>query len=122
MWEKKVAGGGCLHCVDDTYNWNTATGAWIAAVNAEGGTGFASHIDWRVPTLDELAGLLLEPYPCDDRNPCIDPIFDPTAAALYWSATEADPAFAWDVFFSLGNLFSDFKIATFRVRAVRGGP
>jgi hypothetical protein len=128
MWEKKVAGSGCLHCVEDTYDWCNATGIaagcavtnnWIAAVNAE---AFAGFTDWRVPTRDELAGILLEPFPCDDRNPCIDPIFDPTAASFYWSATEGGPGFALDVTFADGFVFSDFKGSTFRVRALRGGP
>ena len=40
MWEKKVAGGGTcavdLHAVGATCTWADATGAWIAAINAEG--------------------------------------------------------------------------------------
>jgi len=132
MWEKKVAGGGCLHCVDNTYSWCNATGIasgcvvtnnWIAAVNAE---AFAGFTDWRVPTGGagggELAGILLEPSPCDDRNPCIDPIFGPTASAGYWSATEDGLNDAWHVDFADGDVFNGFKNFNVHVRAVRGGP
>ena len=128
MWEKKVAGGGCLHCVADTYSWCNATGIaapvcavtnnWIAAVNAE---AFAGFTDWRVPTGGagggELAGILLEPSPCDDRNPCIDPIFGPTAASSrYWSATENDPNHAWFVDFADGFVSLDIKFSNHPVR------
>lgn len=127
MWEKKVAGSGCLHCVDDTYTWCNATGIavgcavtnnWIAAVNAE---AFAGFTDWRLPTRDELAGLLLAPFPCG-TSPCIDPIFDPTAASIYWSATENDPDNAWAVAFDDGSVGNGPKAVDDHVRAVRGGP
>ena len=127
MWEKKVAGSGCLHCVEDTYSWCNATGIavgcavtnnWIAAVNAE---AFAGFTDWRVATRDELAGILLEPFPCG-TIPCIDPIFGPTASADYWSATELAPLTAWFVNFAFGDVSGDFKNNPFRVRALRGGP
>ncbi|MBI3989952.1 MAG: DUF1566 domain-containing protein [candidate division NC10 bacterium] len=95
QWEKKVEGSGCLHCVNDTYNWCQATGidapncdvappSWIAQVNQE---GFAGYTDWRAPTLDELLTIV----DCSSGAPCIDPIFGPTASRFYWSATEIDP-------------------------------
>jgi len=130
MWEKKTnPGGGAslsnLHDVDNTYNWATATGAWIAAVNAE---AFAGFTDWRVPTGGadggELATILLAPFPCGTNTLCIDPIFGPTAAFFYWSATDLAPSFAWGVSFSIGFVNPDGgqKDNTFFVRAVRGGP
>lgn len=133
MWEKKVAGSGCLHCVDDTYTWCAATGnavgfcagntaSWIAAVNAE---AFAGFTDWRLPTGGadggELATILLAVCP-GGGLPCIDPIFGPTASSFYWSATENGPGNAWFVIFGSGFVDFDFKNNTFRVRAVRGGP
>ena len=137
MWEKKTTtvGSGAnlsdLHDVDNTYTWCAATGdatagtscqgnttSWITQVNAE---AFAGFTDWRVPTRDELAGILLAAFPCG-TSPCIDPVFGPTASSFYWSGTAANAINAWDVNFSDGDVFPNDKINTFRVRAVRGGP
>jgi len=128
MWEKKVAGAGCLHCVNDFYTWCNATGIaigcavtnnWIAAVNAE---AFAGFTDWRVPTRDELATIRV-PFPLCGTSPCIDPIFGPTGASFYWSATESDADGAWGVLFADGRVLIASKILIdISVRAVRGGP
>jgi hypothetical protein len=128
MWEKKVAGGssGCpidsanLHGVDSTCTWAQATGAWIAAINAEGGTGLAGHNDWRVPNVKELQSIVH--YGLAD--PAIDPIFSPTTADNYWSSTTFafNPSSAWFVIFEGGHVFIFDKNMSLRVRAVRGGP
>jgi len=56
--------------------------------------------------------------------PCIDPIFGPTQAALYWSSTEFDVTDAWNVNFSSPFFVVSalFKSNEFPVRAVRAGP
>jgi len=68
----------------------------------------------------ELESILLTPYPCN-TSPCIDPIFGPTAAALYWSATTTPSRSddAWFVYFDPGNWGDDGKRNANRVRAVR---
>lgn len=114
-WEKKAAGGGCLHCVNDVYTWVDATGTWVTQVNQE---GFAGHRDWRVPTLAELQTVV----DCSSGAPCIDPIFGPTASAFYWSATENGPDEAFFVSFADGSVIVDLKGFGSRVRAGRGGP
>lgn len=62
QWEKKVVGSGtctgALHDVDATCTWAEATGDWIAAINAEGGTGLGGQSDWQVPTAKELQSLI----------------------------------------------------------------
>ena len=81
---------------------------------------FAGHDDWRLPreagisaTGDrELESILLAPFPCGTQ-PCIDPIFGPTAPDLYWSATTT-PANADDAWFVY-----DGKRNANRVPAVR---
>ena len=83
--------------------------------------GFAGHCDWRLPTVAELQTILLAPYPCG-TSPCIDPIFGPTVASRYWSATSgAFPSEAWFVNFLNGDADDDFKNFNFYVRAVRTG-
>ena len=61
---------------------------------------FAGHCDWRIPTIYELEGILLAPYPCAS-SPCIDPIFGP-ARTSYWSSTPALSDMAWVISFTDG--------------------
>jgi cysteine-rich repeat protein len=117
MWEQKVEGSGCLHCVYAFYSWYDARGTWILNVNAENGTGFAGYDDWRVPGLGELETIIN----CGFGPPCIDPVFGPTASSQYWSST-AHPeigAWAWYVRFSDHYVGADMKSYSFCVRAVR---
>ena len=126
QWEKKVAGTGCLHCVNDIKLWAAAMGDWISEVNGYSSdgtaqTGLGGHSDWRLPTNAELQTILLAPYPCG-TSPCIDPVFAPTAASDYWSSTtDLNPDDAWEVFFANGYLDVEGKYNIFHVRAVRGG-
>jgi hypothetical protein len=97
---------------------------FVPALNA--GSGFAGHTDWRVPTIDELQTILPEPFICG-TNPCIDPVFGPTASARYWSASDYQAPDlsiedAWFVDFSVGYVGIDRKSDAYHVRAVRTGP
>jgi hypothetical protein len=60
--------------------------------------------------------------PCSE-DPCIDPIFAPTASGFYWSSTgepENSPA-ACGVLFNDGVVTVRGKMGANPVRAVRGG-
>jgi hypothetical protein len=129
LWERKVEGGSIsvcdltnLHLVDSRCLWSDATGAWIDAVNAEGGTGFAGFSDWRVPNVKELQSIV--DY---STVPSIDTAFDPTASSSYWSATSSanNPGNAWFVGFNGGRVDRGAKSNPSNprhVRAVRTGP
>ena len=87
-------------------------------ISADGSCGLADDYDWRIPNISELQTIA----DCTKPN-CLDPIFGPTAAPCYWSAsTHAnDPTIARGVNFN-GNLVQfAAKSIMVRARAVRGG-
>ncbi len=124
MWEKKVEGSGCLHCVDDRYAWMEAMSEWLSEVNGfwtswTQQAGLGGHSDWRIPTIVELQTIL----DCEAGPSCIDPVFGPTAASYWSSSTLAtSPIFTWNAVFSDGSLAIVAKILPYHaVRAVRAG-
>ena len=138
MWEMKdAASDGTINLsnprdVDNNYTWSISGGPpdgtaftdFLARLNGEIAGSIPSeqlggHSDWRLPTSAELQAIL----DCSGGPPCIDPIFGPTAASIYWSSTSnaSFPGNAWFASFGSGNVFGSFKNDTLRVRAVRGG-
>jgi hypothetical protein len=117
MWEKKTEEAG-RHNVNHTYHWSAddkwkpdgsaftdflyGLNAFLIRCDTDGtnctqlSTGFAGHGDWRLPEYDELLGIIdYDPCVYADRfngAACIDPIFGPTLAKPYWSATTYDNA------------------------------
>jgi hypothetical protein len=147
MWEKKSDDAGLfdqdvkLHDKDNLYMWTPGPGSifeWIDAVNAENGTGFAGHNDWRIPTILELRTLIRR----NTSDPAIAAEFDtacaPDCTVLtcscteslgYWSSTPRDilptppggPTTAWGVDFFAGDVGYASMSTPDPVRAVRGG-
>jgi hypothetical protein len=126
IWEVKCASGcGGLHDVDNTYRWSgdgtqETIWDWLDAINAEGGSGYAGHKDWRIPNERELQSLV----DFGRSAPAIDAIFNPTSPSAYWSSTtDADDAsVAWFVHFVGGSAdIFDKRANSLFVRAVRGG-
>jgi Protein of unknown function (DUF1566) len=131
------------HDVNNTYAWSNAGTApdgpaftdFLGKLNnctSSDGTavtdaGFAGHCDWRLPTIQELAGIIdLTQGVCGGGpGPCIDQaVFGPTVAGVYWSATTfaTDPDNAWFVYFGFfsGNAVVNKGLDNL-VRAVRSG-
>jgi len=132
MWERKTDDDiKCAltvpNCSTNKYPWGDAMGTFLSELNGTtdsrlSQTGYAGYTDWRLPTVVELQTIVLAPYPCD-TNPCIDPIFGPTVANFYWSATTKaeTPDLAWGVYFNTGYVDVISKGTNFYVRAVRTG-
>jgi hypothetical protein len=128
MWEMKVEGASCLHCVDDRYEWDEAMADWISEVNGRLGNfgilepGLGGHRDWRLPTTEELGTITLESFRCSVQ-PCIDPVFGTTQESLYWSATSFvdSSTLGHLVSFSDGGRYAWDRTFPWFVRAVRAG-
>jgi len=143
QWEKLTEDGSLLD-KDITFTWGNLSGCpfpgcpngtafiellgrfnnCVLTAGASVG-GFAGHCDWRLPTLIELEAIkdFKEGVCSGASGACIDPIFGPTAANYYWSATTSatDPSYAWDVNFADGGVYNGFRKGGNAVRAVRAG-
>jgi hypothetical protein len=126
MWEKKTAGN-----VNTQFAWAAALkdfpDGYNACVSSDGSTlacNSAYH-DWRLPNIVELQTIFDATQGCGGGSgACIDPIFGPTVANSYWSATTyaPNPFGAWIVgFFRNGFGGLDAKVGNLYVRAVRAG-
>jgi hypothetical protein len=144
QWEKKTnldatPNGADPHDADNTYTWCADVNLDFQCDNAGGpgdgtaftgflfsldnGACFAGQCDWRLPTSYELQTILAGPFPCTTL-PCIDPVFGPTQADIYWSSTSYDNfalTNAWFVEFGQGVVGINAKALNTFVRAVRGG-
>jgi hypothetical protein len=123
-WEQKTDDGS-IHDKDDLYWWGggpqadgTIFSAFLGGLNA---ACFASHCDWRLPTLAELLTIVSAPYPLCGSNPCIDPIFGTTIGGAYWSSSSlaADPIQAWFMQFTVAIPATESKLSSKHARGVR---
>jgi len=139
VWEVK-ASDGQLRDSNHVYSWYNTTG-----INTGGDKGFSSSLgcfdgncstekfvgavnaialcganDWRLPTVNELTGILnySRVSPAIDRD-----YFPNTESAKYWSTDTnvTDTASAWRVYFSFAYSRADLKQNRNYVRLVRGG-
>lgn len=131
QWEKKTGtpGGACAladpHCVNDEYEWDEAqafvsTSAFAAPTLIT--TCYSGHCDWRLPTVDELMAIADASVPgCGTGPACISPVFGPTQANLYWSATTYanNPDFSWQVNFNVPQPVPNPRDNDGYLRAVR---
>ena len=141
VWEGKTASAG-LRAASNTYTWlnsDTATNGggvgsanggnctgstacdtqtYVAAVNAAKLCGFA---DWRLPTVDELSGVLDSGAA---SGAAADAALANQRAASYWTATPkasaSDTSGAWIVDFATGAVGFTAKSEPASVRLVRG--
>ena len=142
QWEQKTNDTG-VHGKGNLYTWGTmfagmpdgtAFTAFLGRLNDRtsiDGTAttsgcFAGHCDWRLPAIEELAGIVDLAAPgCESGSPCIDQtVFGPTTASFYWSVSTKPGSLepeAWLVGFYAGGVDYGSKLDPQYVRAVRSG-
>lgn len=119
MWKKCGEGQTGSDCSDNTvsYSWQRA----LQQAQTVNSSGFAGHMDWRVPNIKELNSII--------EKQCTDPainsiVFPNTPNIVFWSSTPyiGDASLAWVVNFSCGdgNILGH-KVLQRGVRLVRGG-
>lgn len=152
IWEVKVNNASHLRHMDHRYFWySTDAGSnggvpgsgpgsgrcnntlarcqtqdYVEAVNTQGLCGYN---DWRMPTLDEISGIMnygrsLKIDPAYFLNTSLDcpNILDPCSGLFWARETRADfPSEAWGARFNIGNIQTISKNAAERVRLVRAG-
>ena len=110
---------GLLEPTQSEIDASSNTIGYVTAVKTIVLCGFT---DWRMPTKDELSGIVV-----NDKNPKIDSAWFPnTQATYYWSSSPWDvvpnPNFAWVVDFNNGGpsaSTSESRDTKFHVRLVR---
>ena len=121
VWEVKAAAG--VRASSHTYRRTlgfvgdpTTTGAYVSTVNSMNLCGFN---DWRLPTMEELHGLL---HFGNTSGPRITTsAFPNTQEANYWTLTDSSSSdIAWYVNFDGGPSSTSLKSALRPVRLVRG--
>ena len=136
QWELKTDDGS-IHDVADMYTWSgtapytdrsgTAFVEFLGTLNggiSSDGTAttgcFADRCDWRLPTIEELAGILEEA--CGGIPPCTS-IPGELIAHYYWSSSSVQDSetVAWLVLFNSARPGVGSKTNSSYVRAVRGG-
>lgn len=75
---------------------------------------------WRLPTLEEMTGIVMQPcgLPAEEKK-----IFAPADpfTPWYWTATTTEKDIAWTVGLNNGATFNGYRTAPNAVRLVKGG-
>ena len=131
IWEVKTDDGG-IHDKDNTYRWGGVTRLgsgygtyyddWDTLVNGSNAANFCGGNNWRVPTVDELQGIV--DYSVGYPGPTIDTAYFPNAVAdLVWSSSPFAyySSSACGVYFDDGGAGIGYRGGAFGLRLVRSG-
>lgn len=108
MWIRDATAAGIIGTV-----------TWTEAKNICERLDYAGHIDWRMPSIEELSTL----RDAGRSNPAINPLFS-SQSSYYWSATEYinnSNDFTWILNFWTGNVLWEWKTNAWYVPPVRSG-
>ncbi|MBX7201104.1 MAG: DUF1566 domain-containing protein [Rhodospirillaceae bacterium] len=75
---------------------------------------------WRLPTLDEYNGLMMQPCGLSTEQKKVFGALDPLASS-YWTGTATENNLAWTVGLNNGSTFNGYRTAPNAVRLVKGG-
>jgi hypothetical protein len=121
IWEVKTNDGGLRDWGKAYTNYGDGrvgdASAFVTAVNAKGLCGYT---DWRLPTADELQGII--DYGVAYPGPTLDITWFPnTQGGIYWSSTPFvdNAGNAWSVDFYDGHIDYSLRAARYSVRLVR---
>ena len=94
---------------------------WIDALEKANASNFANYTDWRLPSVDELRGLIEQ---CRGSPTINTHRFPNTADSVFWSVSPFPGVaeVAWAVNFGSGEDHGRHRDAPLAVRLVRGGP
>ena len=142
IWELKTNKDGVQnyndpHDADNAYSWydsisaTNSSGAGTAGdgtntedfINALNDANYGGFSDWRLPTLKELRYIVNDGIPSPE--PSINTAYFPnTVSSCYWSSTTVanDTSNVWGVNFFTGYDYSNYKLSSYYVRAVRSVP
>ena len=124
----KTVSGGLVYCDNSDRLWTpTQSGAynWVNGISKCSGLTYAGYSDWVLPSCVSKAAnssCILYQFGIDACGGySCTPAWDTTARANgYWSSTEDGSDFAWQVYFSNGGVYINYKYYGFYVRCVRG--
>ena len=118
-WQGCEAGKNGSDCTKTTTDDSTME--WQAAIDYCDGLSWGGHDDWRLPTVQELSGIVYAgssyPDPALDGN-----VFPGTSGGEFWSSSSNvnDVNDAWSVDFDNGDVSTKDKSGTKHARCLRG--
>ena len=117
-WQGCEAGKNGSDCTGTTTDDSTMT--WQAAIDYCDGLSWGGHDDWRLPTVQELSGIVDggSSSPAIDKN-----VFPGTSTESFWSSSSSvdNLNYAWSVDFFYGNVSgNDNDSNTKHARCLRG--